>query len=76
MPTPDTYDMVLTIADRAVTDIHLDRKLRATLLAADKTARPESADMLSDELATIDGEMVSSAMCGPRIVSRRLTRFG
>ena len=51
MLTPDIYDMALTIADRAVTDIHLDRKLRATLLAADETARSESADMPRDELA-------------------------
>ena len=51
MLTHDIYDMVLTIADRAVTDIHLDRKLRATLLAADETARSEIACMLSDELA-------------------------
>ena len=43
MLTHDIYDMVLTIADRAVTDIHLDRKLRATFLAADETARSEIA---------------------------------
>ena len=51
MLTHDIYDMVLTIADRAVTDIHLDRKLRATFLAADETARSEISYMLSDELA-------------------------
>jgi hypothetical protein len=52
MLTPDIYDMALTIVDRAVADTHLDRKLRATLLAADETARSETAYMLSDELAT------------------------
>ena len=52
MLTHDIYDsMVLTIADRAVTDIHLYCKLRATLLAADETPRPEIAYVLSDELA-------------------------
>jgi hypothetical protein len=49
MLTPDIYDMALTIVDRAVADTHLDRKLRATLLAADETARSETAYMLSDD---------------------------
>ena len=43
--------MVLTIAGYAVPYIHLDRKLRATLLAADETPRPEIAYILRDELA-------------------------
>jgi hypothetical protein len=55
MLTPDIYDMVLTIAGHAVPDIHLDRKLRATLLAADETPRPEIAYVLSDELAMHPG---------------------
>ena len=51
MLTHDIYDMVLTIAGYAVPYIHLDRKLRATLLAADETPRPEIAYILRDELA-------------------------
>ena len=55
MLTTEIYDMVLAIAGRAVTDIHLDRKLRATLLAADETPRPEIAYVLSDELVMHPG---------------------